>query len=166
MMHIPYKSTQDATNDVLAGRTQALIVPNVGALPYLKDGRVRLLGVTSRKPSRFLPGVPAIADAGLPGYEFESWFGLLAPAKIPKSQIQRINSEVGRLLRQPQIIERQLAQGVEPTPLSPEAFASVVRDGGLVASGMPKFDDLSEADLAAIRHYLRKRAADLRAGKD
>ncbi len=127
MMHIPYKSTQDATNDVLAGRTQALIVPNVGALPYLKDGRVRLLGVTSRKPSRFLPGVPAIADAGLPGYEFESWFGLLAPAKIPKAQIQRINSEVGRLLRQPQIIERLLAQGVEPTPLSPEAFDKLVR---------------------------------------
>lgn len=127
MMHIPYKSTQDATNDVLAGRTQALIVPNVGALPYLKDARVRLLGVTSRKPSRFLPGVPAIADAGLPGYEFESWFGLLAPAKTPRAQIQRINTEVGRLLRQPQIIERLLAQGVEPTPLSPEAFDKLLR---------------------------------------
>ena len=127
MMDIPYKSTQDATNDVLAGRTQALIVPNVGALPYLKDARVRLLGVTSRKPSRFLPGVPAIAEAGLPGYEFESWFGLLAPVKTPRAQIQRINTEVGRLLRQPQIIERLLAQGVEPTPLSPEAFDRLLR---------------------------------------
>src|SRR5256885_3069380 len=62
MVHIPYKSTQDATNDVLAGRSHALIVPNVGAMPFAHDGRIRLLGVTSPKRSAFLPDVPAVAE--------------------------------------------------------------------------------------------------------
>src|SRR5438128_3941894 len=91
MVHIPFKSTQDANTDVLAGRSHALIVPNVGALPFLKDARVRLLGVTSRKRSPFLPDLPAIAEA-IPGYEFDSWFGLLAPARTPKAVIERINT--------------------------------------------------------------------------
>src|ERR1700704_3268130 len=89
MVHIPFKSTQDANNDVLAGRSHALIVPNVGALPFLKDERIRLLGVTSRKRSPFLPDLPAIAE-DIPGYEFDSWFGLLAPARTPKPAVERI----------------------------------------------------------------------------
>ncbi len=127
MVHIPYKSSQDAANDVLAGRSQAVIVPNVGALPYLKDARVRILGVTSRKPSRFLPGVASIAEAGLPGYAFESWFGLLAPAKTPRAVIRRINAAMANLLRQPAIAARLAAQGVEPMPLAPEAFDRLLR---------------------------------------
>ena len=127
MVHIPFKSTQDATNDVLAGRSHALIVPNVGAMPFQKDARLRLLGVTSPKRSTFVPGVPAVAE-DLPGYEFESWFGLLAPAKTPKPIIERINAEVGKLLRNPVILERLAAQGVEPRPLSVEAFGKLVRD--------------------------------------
>src|SRR5204863_6768173 len=70
MVHIPFKSTQDATNDVLAGRSHALIVPNVGALPFVKDARIHLLGVSSPRRSPFLPEVPPIAEA-LPGYAFE-----------------------------------------------------------------------------------------------
>src|SRR5258706_10132193 len=93
MVHIPFKSTQDATNDVLAARSHAVIVPNVGAIPFVKDGRIRLLGVTSPKPSVFLPGVPPVAES-VPGYGFDSWFGLLAPARTPKAVIPRINAEV------------------------------------------------------------------------
>jgi tripartite-type tricarboxylate transporter receptor subunit TctC len=127
MVHIPFKSTQDANTDVLAGRSHALIVPNVGALPYLKDERIRLLGVTSRKRSPFLPDLPAIAES-VPGYEFDSWFGLLAPARTPKPVIERINAEVAKLLRDPVILKRLAAQGVEPRPLSPEAFEKLLRD--------------------------------------
>jgi tripartite-type tricarboxylate transporter receptor subunit TctC len=126
MVHIPFKSTQDANNDVLAGRSHAVIVPNVGALPFVKDERIRLLGVTSRERSRFLPGVPPIADA-VPGYEFDSWFGLLAPARTPKPLIERVNAAVAKLLRNPVILERLASQGVEPRPLDPEAFGRLIR---------------------------------------
>src|SRR5207237_9624411 len=105
MVHIPFKSSQDATNDVLAGRSHAVVVPNVGALPYAKDERTRLLGVTSTQPSPFLPGLPVIA-ASVPGYVFDSWFGLLAPARTPRAVIERINAEVAKLLRDPAILER------------------------------------------------------------
>jgi tripartite-type tricarboxylate transporter receptor subunit TctC len=127
MVHIPFKSSQDATNDVLAARSHALIVPNVGALPYAKDARLRILGVTSLKGSAFLPGVPPVADS-LPGYEFESWFGLLAPAGTPGAVLERINASVAKLLRDPVILARLAGQGVEPRPLSPKDFARLIRE--------------------------------------
>ncbi|MBW8904174.1 MAG: tripartite tricarboxylate transporter substrate binding protein [Betaproteobacteria bacterium] len=127
MVHIPYKSTQDATNDVLAGRSHALIVPNVGAMPFAHDARIRLLGVTSPKRSPFLPQVPAIAET-VPGYAFESWFGLLAPARTPQPVIERINAAVSGLLKDPVILQRLASQGVEPRPLSREAFGKLIRD--------------------------------------
>jgi len=127
MVHIPFKSTADANNDVLAARSHAVIVPNVGAIPFVKDERIRLLGVTSRKRSAFLPGVPPVAES-VPGYGFDSWFGLLAPAKTPKAVIARINAAVAKLLREPVILARLASQGVEPRPLSPEAFERLLRE--------------------------------------
>ncbi len=127
MVHIPFKSTQDANNDVLAARSHAVIVPNVGAIPFAKDERLRLLGVTSRKRSAFLPGVPALAET-FPAYEFDSWFGLLAPAKTPRPVIGRINAAVAKLLQDPVILGRLANQGVEPRPLSPEAFDRLIRE--------------------------------------
>jgi tripartite-type tricarboxylate transporter receptor subunit TctC len=127
MVHIPFKSTQDATNDVLAGRSHMVVVPNVGAVPFARDGRIRLLGVTSRAPSRFLPGIPPIAQT-VRGYEFDSWFGLLAPARTPRPVVDRINAEVAKLLKNPVILERLASQRVEPRPLDPDVFAQLVRD--------------------------------------
>jgi len=127
IVHIPFKSSQDAVNDVLAARSHAVIVPNVGAIPFAKDARLRILGVTSLKPSPFLPGVPTVA-ATLKGYEFDSWFGLLAPAGTPKDVVGRINAAVAKLLQDPAILARLAGQGVEPRPLSPDAFGRLIRD--------------------------------------
>ncbi|HMG59459.1 MAG TPA: tripartite tricarboxylate transporter substrate binding protein [Burkholderiales bacterium] len=127
MMHIPFKSTADANNDVLAARSHAAIVPNVGAIPFVKDERIRLLGVTSQRRSAFLPEVPPVAES-VPGYGFDSWFGLLAPARTPKPVIARINAAVAKLLRDPVILARLATQGVEPRPLSPEAFERLIRE--------------------------------------
>src|SRR5467141_1015579 len=127
MVHIPFKSSQDATTDVLAARSHALIVPNVGAIPFVKDARIRLLGVTSQRRSAFLPEVPPVAES-VPGYAFDSWFGLLAPAKTPQAVIARINAAVAKLLRDPVILARLATQGVEPRPLSPEAFERLIRE--------------------------------------
>jgi tripartite-type tricarboxylate transporter receptor subunit TctC len=104
-----------------------VIVPNVGAIPFAKDARLRILGVTSLKRSPFLPGVPPVAES-VAGYEFDSWFGLLAPARTPKAVIERINAQVGKLLRDPTILARLSGQGVVPRPLSPEAFARLIRE--------------------------------------
>src|SRR5438552_4684782 len=127
MVHIPFKSTADANNDVLAARSHAAIVPNVGAIPFAKHERIRLLGVTSAKRSAFLSGVPPVAES-VPGYRFDSWFGLLAPARTPKPVIARINAAAAKLLRDPVILARLATQGVEPRPLSPEAFDRLIRE--------------------------------------
>ena len=127
MVHIPFKSSQDATTDVLAARSHALIVPNVGAIPFAKDARIRLLGVTSQRRSAFLPEIPPVAES-VPGYAFDSWFGLLAPAKTPQAVIARINAEVAKLLRDPVILGRLASQGVEPRALSPGAFERLIRE--------------------------------------
>jgi tripartite-type tricarboxylate transporter receptor subunit TctC len=127
MVHIPFKSSQDATNDVLAARSHAVIVPNVGAIPFAKDSRIRLLGVTSLKRSPFLPELPPVAES-VRGYEFDSWFGLLAPARTPKAVIERINAAVAKLLRDPAILARLAHQGVVPRPMSPDEFERLIRE--------------------------------------
>ncbi|HET7764450.1 MAG TPA: tripartite tricarboxylate transporter substrate binding protein [Burkholderiales bacterium] len=127
MVHVPYKGTNEAVNEVLAGRADAVIAANIGALPYLLDARIRMLGVTSAKRSKFLPDLPTIADSGVPGYEFDSWLGLLGPAGIPRATVDRLNLAVGSLLRDPVILERLAKQGIEPQALSPEAFDALLR---------------------------------------
>ena len=127
MVHVPYKATNEAVNEVLAGRSHAVIAANIGALGFVKDARVRMLGVTSAKRSKFLPGLPTIAEAGVPGYEFDSWLGLLGPAGIPVSTLERINAAMGTLLRDPVILDRLAKQGIEPRSLSPEAFSALLR---------------------------------------
>jgi tripartite-type tricarboxylate transporter receptor subunit TctC len=127
MVHVPYKGTNEAVNEVIAGRADAVIAANIGALPFAKDARIRMLGVTSAKRSKFLPDLPTIAESGVPGYEFDSWLGLLGPAGIPKATVDQINLAVASLLRDPVILERLAKQGIEPQTLSPEAFDALLR---------------------------------------
>jgi tripartite-type tricarboxylate transporter receptor subunit TctC len=127
MVHVPYKGTNEAVNEVLAGRADAVIAANIGALPFVKDARIRMLGVTSAKRSKFLPDLPTIAESGVPGYEFDSWLGLLGPAGMPKATVDQINLAVAALLREPVILDRLAKQGIEPQALSPEAFDALLR---------------------------------------
>lgn len=126
MVHIPFKGTNEAVNEVLAGRADAVIAANIGALPYFLDPRIRMLGVTSAKRSKFLPELPPISE-GVPGYEFDSWLGLLGPAGIPRGTVDQLNLAVAALLRNPVILERLAKQGIEPQALSPEAFDALLR---------------------------------------
>ncbi len=127
MVHVPYKATNEAINEILAGRSHAVIAANIGALGFVKDARVRMLGVTSAKRSKFLPELPTIAESGVPGYEFDSWLGLLGPAGIPVSIVERINAAAATLLKDPVILDRLAKQGIEPRPLSPGAFNALLR---------------------------------------
>ncbi len=127
MVHIPFKATNEAIGEVVAQRAQAVIAANIGALPFAGDARVRMLAVTSAKRSKFLPGLPTIAESGVPGYEFDSWLGLLGPAGIPKPVVEQINAAVGSLLKDPVILDRLAKQGIEPRALEPEAFNALLR---------------------------------------
>ncbi len=128
MVHVPFKATGEAINEVLAGRAHAVIAANIGALAFVKDSRVRMLGSTGAKRSRFLPELPTVAESGVPGYEFDSWLGVLAPAGTPRATVEQINAAMGALLRDPVILERLAKQGIEPQHLGVDAFNALLRD--------------------------------------
>ena len=127
MVHVPLKSTAEAINDVIAGRAHAVIASNIGALPFARDSRVRMLGVTGSKRSRFLAELPTLAESGAAGYEFDSWLGLLGPAGMPKAVVDQLNAAMATLLKDPRILERLARQGIEPRALSPDAFNALLR---------------------------------------
>jgi tripartite-type tricarboxylate transporter receptor subunit TctC len=126
LVHLPLKATGEAINEVISGRAQAVIAASIGALAFAKDSRIRLIGVTSPKRSKYLPDVPTIAESGLPGYRFDSWFGLLGPAATPAADIQRVNSAIARLLKDPVILERLDKQGIEPLAMSSADFGKLL----------------------------------------
>lgn len=126
VVHIPLKATGEAINEVISGRAQAVIAASIGALAFAKDSRIRLIGVTSPKRSKYLSEVPAIAESGLPGYQFDSWFGLLGPAGTPPAETARVNAAVARLLKDPVILERLDKQGIEPLAMSSADFGKLL----------------------------------------
>ena len=127
MVHVPYKATNEAVNEVLAGRADAVIASTIGALGFTKDARVRMLGVTGATRSRFVPELPTLAEGGVAGYVFDSWMGLLGPAGIPRPALEQLNGAVAKVLKIPAMLERLDKQGVVPRALTPEEFAALLR---------------------------------------
>ena len=128
LVHVPFKATGEAINEVLAGRSHAVIAANIGALAFVKDERVRMLAATGSHRSKFLPQLPTVAESGVPGYVFDSWLGLLAPAATPRPVVEHINAAMEKLLREPVVLERLAKQGIEPQALSVEAFNALLRE--------------------------------------
>jgi tripartite-type tricarboxylate transporter receptor subunit TctC len=127
MVHIPYKATNEAVQEVLAGRSHAVISSTIGALPFTREPRVRMLAVTGAQRSKFIPELPTVAES-VPGYTFDSWMGLLAPAATPKPVVEQINAAVNTLLQDPVILDRLDKQGVVPRAMTPEAFNALLRE--------------------------------------
>ena len=113
MQHIPLKSTGDAVNEVLAARAQSVTSATIGLAGFRNDPRIKLLAYTGQHRSKFMPELPTAAEAGFPGYRFDSWFGLLAPAGTPKAEIDKINAAVAKALKDPAVQERFVRLGVE-----------------------------------------------------
>jgi len=122
MEHIPFKSTQEAATDVAGGRGHATFVPTAGVTAYLHNTRLRLIGVTGSKRSPLLPQVPTIAEAGLRGFVFESWFGLLAPAGTPAATVAQLNAAVNKVIALKEVHERLLNLGIDSGYLGVEGF--------------------------------------------
>ena len=126
LTHVPYKGTGPATVDLVAGQVQ-LSMPNVlTALPQIKGGKLRGLGVTSAKRATGLPDIPAIAET-LPGYEAIQWYGLLAPAGTPREIVNKVQAETARILVLPEVKARLAADGADAVGNRPEEFAAYIR---------------------------------------
>jgi tripartite-type tricarboxylate transporter receptor subunit TctC len=127
MVHVPFKGSGQSVISQLAGEIAANFPSVPTAMPYIKAGRLRGLGVTTLKRAQALPDVPSIAEAGLPGYEATQWFGLLAPAGTPRSIVDRLYQESSRALRSADVKERMTAEGLEVVGGTPEEFAAYIR---------------------------------------
>jgi len=126
VMHIPYKGGAPALQALLAGDTQFMFDNLANAMAQVKGGTVRPIAVTTAQRSKLAPDLPTMAEAGMPGFDISTWFGLLAPAGTPPDVIAKWNAAVVRALNSPDVREKMLAQGAEPSPTTPSEFAAFI----------------------------------------
>jgi tripartite-type tricarboxylate transporter receptor subunit TctC len=126
--HIAYKGPIEGLNDVMAGRVTYSIAALGVASPFIRDGRLVALGVSTTARFPTFPDLPTISESGLPGHRFDQWFGLLAPAKTPRPIVNQLSREVARALDQAAVKERLLALGAVAAPSTPEQFDAFIRD--------------------------------------
>jgi tripartite-type tricarboxylate transporter receptor subunit TctC len=126
VMHIPYKGGAPALQALLAGDTQFMFDNLANAMAQVKGGTVRAIAVTTAQRSKLVPELPTMAEAGLPGFDISTWFGLMAPAGTPPDVVARWNAEIVKALNAPDVREKMLAQGAEPAPMTPAEFATFI----------------------------------------
>jgi tripartite-type tricarboxylate transporter receptor subunit TctC len=124
MQHIPYKGRASAIPDVLGGRVTMMFDNMPSSLPLVREGKLRALGVTSSKRSAAAPDIPTIAEAGLPGFDAVSWFALFAPANTPRPVVDKLQAEVSKILKSPEVSKKLLDLGLEPVGSTPDELAS------------------------------------------
>ena len=124
--HIPYKGTGPALIDGIAGQVHMLFGNVLSTMTHVKAGRLRALAVTTARRSTVLPELPTVAEAGVPGYEDTTWFGMIAPAGTPPAIINRLNAELIKAARSAEVVERLAPDGGEPVGNSPEQFAQLI----------------------------------------
>lgn len=124
--HVPYKGSAAIATDVIGGQVQAAMDGITGMTPHIKSGRLRLLAVTGKSRADLWPGVPAAAE-DVPGYESGGWFGFVAPAGVPREIIVKLNDEINRAMKQPDVTQKLEAAGLQVVAESPEHFAQVLK---------------------------------------
>lgn len=127
MVHVPYKASAPALIDVLGGHASMMLDPVITAMPHVKLGKLRALGVTSLKRSPVASELPTFAETGLPGYEAIGWHGILAPAGTPREIVAKLNSEIVSVLRTPEMRTRFAEQGAEAVGNTPEQFLEFLK---------------------------------------
>ena len=127
MTHIPYKGTALVYPDLFSGQVSMLFDTLSVAIPFIKAGRVKALGVTGTQRTPALPDVPTIAEAGVPGFYAGLWLGMWGPAKLPRDITERLSADAAKLLKLPDVKERLASQGMEPIGNTPAQFAEFVR---------------------------------------
>ena len=143
LQHVPYKGTGQALTDLLGGQIQLMFAPTQTVIPQLQSGRLKALAVTGTKPLDALPSLPTVTASGLPGYQAQGWFGLLAPKATPPTVVARLHDDVQKVLAMPDVRKDLVAKGADPGDLSAAEFgrfiaeeqakwAKLVKDAGIV----------------------------------
>lgn len=127
MRHVPYKGTAPALTDLIGGQIQLNFDTPVTSIPHLQSGRLKALAITGKSRLATLPDVPTFAEAGLPEYDFQLWFGVLAPAGTPKDIVDKLSAEIGRILALPDIRQQLAGHGLDVAYRTPEQFGTLMR---------------------------------------
>ena len=126
MVHVPYKGGAPAMQDLLAGRTQLMFDNLANSMQQVKAGKLKALAVTTAKRSSLVPELPTMAEAGVPGFDISTWFGLMAPAGTPPDVVAKWNADLVKVLNSPDMREKMTAQGAEATPTTPAEFSAFI----------------------------------------
>ena len=143
LQHVPYKGTGQALTDLLGGQIELMFAPTQTVIPQLQSGRLRAIAVTGTKPLEALPALPTVAASGLPGYQAQGWFGLLAPKATPPALIAKLHDDVAKVLAMADVRKDLIAKGADPGDMSAVEFgrfiaeeqakwARLVKDAGIV----------------------------------
>ena len=127
MLHIPYRGSPEAIQDTIAGRTAFYMAPINTAIGLVSEGRLKAIGVSTRKRAEVLPQVVPLAEQGLPAYDVSLWFGLWAPAGTPPDVVQKLNAQVATIVQKPEVREQFAKLGISPQPMRPDEFGRFVR---------------------------------------
>ena len=127
IVHVPYKGAGQNLPALISGEVQISFGPILPALPLIRSGKLRALGVTGLKRSAGAPDIPTISEAGVPGYQIDSWYGVIVPAGTPQGIIAKLNREIIAIVRSPEVSERLVREGAEPATSTPQEFAAHIR---------------------------------------
>jgi tripartite-type tricarboxylate transporter receptor subunit TctC len=137
VLHVPYRGIGPAVTDLISNQVQVLISSGPSIMPFVRNGRLRAIAVTSAQASPIAPDLPPMASA-VPGYNFEAWWGLLAPAGTPPEIVNRLNAEVNKVLATPEFKDFLLKEGALPAPMTPAQFAATI------AADIPRWKKLAQ----------------------
>ena len=145
ILHVPYKGSAPLTTDLLGGQVDMSFDTVTPVLPFIKEGKLKPLAVTTAKRSSALPNVPTLQEAGVPGVAIGTWFGLLAPAATPKEVVTKLNAEIVKIIKTPDFKKQMLDIGAEPIGNKPEEMAKQIKEetekfAGLVKVGKVTLD--------------------------
>jgi len=127
IVHIPYKGAAPALTDVVAGQAQLYFTSPISAQPFVRGGRLRMVAVTSLKRSPSMPDIPTVAESGYPDFDVVSWWGILAPAGVPREIISKLHMQIVKILAMPDVKAKLAEQGADAASNTPEQFAAYIK---------------------------------------
>ena len=135
LLHVPYKGSAPALTDVLGGQVPLMFDLQATALPHIQGGKLKAIAVTSRERSALLPNVPTMIESGLPGYEVSAWFGLFAPAGVPKAVSDRLGNEMSAIVKSAEMQKRLRELGADPDTSAPDGLRGLRQGRGRQVGG-------------------------------